>query len=297
MPAPALAALAASLLAAAPPAAPGVAADGTRPDAPDTADAPVPGREAQGDAAPGYPRPLRFDPKVDGLVLGGNAALAIGLTAASSSLTPLRCRWCTPGATGTAGSVDAWARGAVVWSRPADAAHASDLLANVVIPLGALAVAAVPAWVDRDARRFLEDGVATAEGVLVAVNLNLLVKDVSARIRPGPYYHGGGGKDANRSFYSGHASFAASLVAATAAVQGLRDSPATPWIWGVGVPLTLGVGYLRMAADAHWLSDVATGIAVGGAVGYLVPWLLHRPLDERSAVRVVPAPGGLALVF
>jgi membrane-associated phospholipid phosphatase len=292
MPAPALAAIAATLLAAAPPVATGPIAEGAAPDAPDAAHAAVPGRDApRGDPSSAYPRPLRFDPLVDGLVLGGNAALAIGLTAASSSLTPLHCRWCTPG------SVDAWARGVVVWSHPAGAAHASDILASVVAPLGAVAVAAVPAWVDRDARRFLEDGVATAEGVLVAVNLNLVAKYASARQRPGAFYHGGGGKDANRSFYSGHVSFTASLVAATAAVQGLRDSPATPWIWGVGVPLTLGVGYLRMAADAHWLSDVVVGMAVGGAVGYLVPWLLHRPVGERSAVQVVPAPGGLALVF
>jgi hypothetical protein len=40
------------------------------------------------------------------------------------------------------------------------------------------------------------------------------------------------------------------------------------------------------------------GAALGATTGWALPWLLHRPeAAPPPAVRLVPAPGGLALVF
>ena len=61
------------------------------------------------------------------------------------------------------------------------------------------------------------------------------------------------------------------------------------------VPLALATGYLRIAADRHWATDVATGWAVGAAFGVGVPWLLHRtaaptPTPVRRPPRRPPPP-------
>src|SRR4029077_11064630 len=58
------------------------------------------------------------------------------------------------------------------------------------------------------------------------------------------------------------------------------------WIWIGGVGLAGSTGYLRVAADRHFLTDVLVGAAVGTAVGTLMP----RLFDEDDSSRVpVPA--------
>jgi membrane-associated phospholipid phosphatase len=63
--------------------------------------------------------------------------------------------------------------------------------------------------------------------------------------------------------------------------------------------LASGVGYLRVAGEAHWLTDVLAGAAMGGGVGFAVPWLLHRRRAgaRRRGVALLPAAGGFALRF
>jgi membrane-associated phospholipid phosphatase len=57
-------------------------------------------------------------------------------------------------------------------------------------------------------------------------------------------------------------------------------------------------GWLRIASDNHWLTDVVAGAAVGTAVGLTLPGVvLHRASDGGAAVTMYPAPGGIALVF
>jgi membrane-associated phospholipid phosphatase len=43
----------------------------------------------------------------------------------------------------------------------------------------------------------------------------------------------------------------------------------------IGFPVAALTGYLRIAGDKHYMSDVLTGAAVGSAIGYMVP-RLHR---------------------
>jgi PAP2 superfamily protein len=72
----------------------------------------------------------------------------------------------------------------------------------------------------------------------------------------------------------------------------LRGDPAAPWAWGIGLGLAAAVGYLRVAGDAHWLTDVLAGAAAGTAFGVAVP------LAERRLVSgVTLAPGGIAVRF
>ncbi|MGC4000179.1 MAG: hypothetical protein QM767_23180 [Anaeromyxobacter sp.] len=47
-------------------------------------------------------------------------------------------------------------------------------------------------------------------------------------------------------------------------------------------------------APAHWMTDVLAGAAAGTAVGVSVPLLQSRLV---KGVTLVPAPGGIALLF
>lgn len=231
-------------------------------------------------------RALRVDPILDvGLTA---SALALSLVLAGPRFTPDRCQVCE------AGAFDLAARDALRWRDPARAQAASDVLARQVLPLGALLGTALAARAAGAPRAAFADALVIAEAVSVASLLNVAVKDLVGRRRPaaGPAEAGGQG-----SFYSAHTSLAFSLATAAATVASLRGYESAPWFWGVGLTLASGVGFLRLAGDAHWLSDVAAGAAVGGLVGVALPWLLHRPLGARGRVRVVAAPGGLALLF
>lgn len=42
---------------------------------------------------------------------------------------------------------------------------------------------------------------------------------------------------------------------------------AAGWKYSVGIPIAVGAGYFRMAADKHYLSDVAAGAVAGFLVG------------------------------
>jgi len=230
---------------------------------------------------------LRYDLTVDlAITLSATAGM---LLLASPPLSPSTCRLCG------AGDVDLETRRALLWRRPKDARNASDLLINSVMPLGSIFATTLSARAAGDGRQGLVDALLVAEAVSIASFTNALVKDVAARRRPSTDAMQFGSR--NRSFYSGHTSLAFSLATATAAVSGLRGYEATPWVWGVGLTLASGVGFLRLAGDAHWLTDVLVGAAVGGAIGLAVPWLLHRPLGPRGRWRLAAAPGGLALVF
>jgi hypothetical protein len=77
----------------------------------------------------------------------------------------------------------------------------------------------------------------------VVVGSTELVKRVSNRVRPD-------GSD-DRSFWSGHA---ANAMAASG------------WDYRIGITIGIGTGYLRLAANKHYLSDVIVGSAVGLAV-------------------------------
>ncbi|HET9553121.1 MAG TPA: phosphatase PAP2 family protein [Anaeromyxobacteraceae bacterium] len=218
------------------------------------------------------------------------AAGGIALTLASPGLAPGRCRLCG------VGGFDAELREVLRITDPAEALRArrvSDVLVSGVLPGGALALSGLLAREDGTGWRGAgENALVITETLGLAAVLNGVAKDGFARRRPA-------GGDAlqpgsrNRSFYSGHTSTAFALAAASGTVASLRGSEATPWIWGAGMTLATTVGYLRIAGDAHWGTDVLVGAAMGGGVGVLVPWL-HRGRG-RGGLEIVPALRGRGL--
>jgi membrane-associated phospholipid phosphatase len=237
--------------------------------------------------------PLEVDWKRDGttvLVAGGLAGL---LALEENRLTPNHCRFCEPD------PFDREARSALRWGTPRRAALASDLLANGVLPAAAVGQAVLMAWGDGGARQAGEDLLSVTEATLLAIDLNTLLKGTTGRLRPSAWAEGRTtGTSVNRSFPSGHVALAFSLASSAGTVATIRKYRSAPWVWAVGMALASGVAYLRVAGDAHWVTDVLAGAAVGGAVGFAVPWTLHRPRGGRApAVQLLPAPGGFALLF
>jgi membrane-associated phospholipid phosphatase len=254
---------------------------------------------APGAADAGSHHALRYDLALDVPLTAGAGALWFGTELAKSHLAPSTCRWCDPPA------LDREVRDALVWSTPARARKASDVLAFAVVPAATLAPFAFVADSHEDA---LLDALFVVEAVALAQGLNQAVKFSVGRQRPfvrfGNYPEADrpADPDDNLSFYSGHSSLAFSLAAAAGTVSTLRGYRSAPWVWGAGMALASGVAYFRIAADKHYLTDVVTGAVIGTAVGVAAPRLLHpreREGEAGAPVRVtfVPLPVGVHVAF
>ncbi len=86
-----------------------------------------------------------------------------------------------------------------------------------------------------------------------------------------------------RSFYSGHVAATTTATFFTAKVfQDFNpDSKGVPYVWTGAAILPLTVGYLRMEAGQHFLTDVLLGYGLGAVVGYYTPEL-HKKGNEQK---------------
>ncbi len=221
------------------------------------------------------------------LLLAGLAALETDRLAAPA------CRWCEPP------PLDRWARTQLRWRDPSRAAAVSDALvvavpAGAALALGLLAQQAGGGW-----REAGEDLLVVAEAVAVATVLTQAAKLGAARLRPYAWADGGStAVDARHSFWSGHTALAFSAAAAATQVARLRGRAGWRWLAIASFAGAAATGWLRMAGDRHWLTDVVTGAVVGTAAGLGVPLLVLRPAHGRAPpLTLAPAPGGLVLLF
>ncbi|RNI26186.1 phosphatase PAP2 family protein [Rufibacter latericius] len=133
-----------------------------------------------------------------------------------------------------------------------------------------------------------------AETISLAGGLYALTAGLTNRKRPNVYathapleerLH----KYAENSFFAGHTAATASVTFFTAKV--FHDlHPGSPWrpvVWGAAAAFPATVGYLRLRAGKHFLSDNIVGYTVGAAIGILVPEL-HKK-NREMGWRVVPA--------
>jgi membrane-associated phospholipid phosphatase len=232
------------------------------------------------------PPSITVDWKVDGAVTGAALALWIGSELARDQLTPGTCRWCTPP------RLDAWARDQLAWSDPRAARTASDVLV-VGVPVG---LAVYDAMEVGGGHAAAADLLVMAESIAVAGVLGQATKFMVARARPYAL-HGtlpSEGADDRRSFYSGHTTVAFAAAASAGMLAQLRGDQHWPWVYGVGFTAAAATGWLRIAADKHWLTDVLMGAATGTAVGLTVPWL-HRSRSSQAPASPSVAPRFLVL--
>lgn len=85
-----------------------------------------------------------------------------------------------------------------------------------------------------------------------------------------------------RSFYSGHVAAAATATFFTAKVYSdfNPDANGKFWIWTGAAAIPATVGYFRLMAGQHFLTDVILGYGLGAAVGILVPEI-HKVKSDR----------------
>lgn len=252
------------------------------------APSPVPEAAAPVEAGVTLPDGMGAHALVAGLSL---AAWATSETIFKSDFAPLHCRWCdlSPNGVNTLNKIDTWGLRArwPVNLRPA-ADTTSSLVAFVALPAFLIAFELLDR---RGAGRslFVTDAILMAEAVGVAVLVDQVVKFSVARARP--YVHDPSTPpsslpdlSANLSFFSGHATFAFAMTAAAGTLALMRGSKYAWLVWAIGLPVAIGVSYLRMAADMHYLTDVAVGAAVGTFYGVGIP-VLHG--------RMAAGPGGM----
>jgi membrane-associated phospholipid phosphatase len=95
--------------------------------------------------------------------------------------------------------------------------------------------------------------------------------------------------NAQNSFFAGHtaATASATFFAAKVFHDFNPDSPARPYVWAAAAAIPASVGYLRLKAGKHFLSDNLIGYTVGALSGILIPQL-HKK-DNNSGISLSPA--------
>jgi membrane-associated phospholipid phosphatase len=179
----------------------------------------------------------------------------------------------------------------------ANALSNATLWASVALPIAFL-LTADQAEPGRELGLMLESAAITSA-------LLQVVKHRVNRQRPYARYcelacgHAAGERGSRLSFFSGHAALAFSAAVSAGTIASMRSYPHSGWLLGSGLALATTTGYLRIAADRHYFTDVLAGALVGATVGWAVPQLhgmLSSPPDTASAAaRRRPRPSALVL--
>lgn len=239
-----------------------------------------------------------YDLQLDVPASLGVTGAALGASLASvllkDQLAPRQCRICG------AGTFDSGIRDALRWRDTAAAAGGSDALV-VGIPLLAAGALALSGWEAGGARLAMEDLLVASEAVSIAVLATQVAKYSFGRVRPYAWASATPvrGPDAYLSMWSGHTSATFAAAAAAGTVARLRGYRSWPWILGLGLAGAAACGWLRIAADRHWATDVLAGAAIGSVAGLGLPVWLHGRRDAQGTggVRVQPYPMGIAGTF
>jgi membrane-associated phospholipid phosphatase len=204
---------------------------------------------------------------------------------------PDACRWCNP--TG----FDESLRDALVFGKTSrtSVATVSHVFSVGVIPVAAFTALLVPALSEQKGSYALHDAWIMINTVLLTSGVAGGTKKLAGRQRPAFYYGEQGytewsdnAAESNLSFFSADTAWAFSVAASASTLAFLRGNRLAPFIAGGGGALALGTGFLRVAADVHWTTDVLAGAVVGTGLGVAVPLLLHRPSECMPALRIAP---------
>ena len=269
-----------------PPRAPGVPAPAAPPAAAPAARGGAPPPHADGE--PWYRGPYGNNRILHLSIAVGGAIVYPALSPVEHALAPDTCRWCEPNA------LDRGARDRFLWTNTARADFTSDLAAYVMTPgisVGGLLIGTLS---NASVARSIDDLVPVLEASVVARWTSRIIKLAVGRQRPYAHFVGPiDDDDDNLSFPSGHTIGAFSVATSAGMVAHLRGYKSEPLIWIGGLALATTTGYLRIAADKHYMTDVLAGAALGTAVGLTVPLLMRR--DSESEMVPLVSTGGFAI--
>ncbi len=248
-------------------------------------------------AAPARPM-LTYDLPADLTWVGVGGAAWITMELAKPYLAPSTCRWCNPP------GFDTSVKSGLRWSNIKAADTLSNVSGFVLVPLAAYGLdAAFVLTSGGTVKEWAVDALVITEAIVAASDVNQFVKFSIGRERPFVYDLVPDGKgttsapgDNNLSFYSGHTALGFSAAVSAGTIATMKGYKAAPWIWATGLTIAATTGYLRIAADKHYFTDVALGALTGAAIGFAVPYL-HRPCVENgrpcvTGMSAAPAFGG-----
>src|SRR5882724_4869348 len=248
---------------------------------------------------PSPPDSMPIDLRLDLSITLGGAAIWVISELLTPTLAPLSCRWCDRAADGTdqLNSFDSSVRSAWRWRDTGKADTMSSIFSFGLAPLAGFGVGALVAWHDDRLPELAADTLVVAESAMIAIDLNQIGKlafarqrpDVHARISTDPTFQPSSAD--NLSFFSGHATLAFALATSAGTVASMRHHRLAPVMWAAGMLLATTGGYLRIAADRHYATDVIAGAVVGSAVGFTVPYFGHLPVAPHTGLAVVPTDG------
>lgn len=206
-------------------------------------------------------------------------------------LSPEQCHWCAPT------RFDVAARDALRWRDTSAADTLSNWTGYVLAPVAATGLTMLGSE-GRGWRRRFDDVVPVIQSAIVVSLLQHVAKLSAARQRPYAHYATPGelgpSVENDVSFWSGHTSLAFSLAVSSGVVVSTRGYRLAPVVWATGLTLAAATGYLRIAADRHYATDVLVGAAMGSLVGYAWPKLIHPQI--RRDVSIAPSGRGLAVL-
>jgi membrane-associated phospholipid phosphatase len=240
--------------------------------------------------------PLTYDWTIDGVVTGALAVSTVTLVLLNNQLAPLQCKWCVPG------TIDGNLSKSASWSNPQAADTASNVM-QFAVPVGVMGFGLLQGYLHDDPAAGWSAVLLITQATSFAMLANTIVKYTVGRARPYVWQGNPGlyssNSDANVSFFGGHTTFVFAVVVSGSTLFFMQDMPGAPWVLGVGLAAAAFTGYLRMAADKHYLSDVLVGAGVGSLLGWAIPYLFHRPgrKGPPQAGDLMPAPGGIAIAW
>lgn len=238
---------------------------------------------------------LRYDTSESLFLVGSSLYVATLFQFVLNPKVADECRWCDPP------GFDRDAREALVSDDTASMHMAGNITAFTAAPASAFGLTGWAA--DHDGRfdEFWVNNLLIAEATSTTVALTQAVKPWVARQRPAVRFRqheweSYGPAEKNASFFSGHSSFAFALAVSSGTISSMRGYRLAPLVWAVGLPIAAFTAYSRVAADAHYLSDVLVGTALGAAMGFSLPYFSHAPLARAGVVSwrpmLIPAAGG-----
>ena len=243
---------------------------------------------------------IALRPAVDAALTGAGLVAFVVPELLKGKLLPEHCTLCDgddnsglpgTGSRGSLNAVDAYFHdaltGFVLPRKTADTV--STVWAFALLPIGSIAGALLATGPHATDGAGLRATVIILESTAVSAALIQGVKIIAARKRPFVRYGDGettgpydlADRDSHTSFPSGHTALATALGVSLAMTATLEESRAAPWLWGAAAAMSVTTASLRMIAEKHYLTDVATGAAIGAACGVVFP-LLHRRGGELA---------------
>jgi membrane-associated phospholipid phosphatase len=233
----------------------------------------------------------------ESLITAGSLAIALVGFKAVERKPPALCRGGFSGCDGAVDSlrgIDAYARRhwALASFRGRERARNLSYLtlaSTLVLPSAFLLGSDQPA----QGRELL---LSVESGAITAAVLQVVKHRVN---RPRPYAHycrlgcgdDLGERDTQLSFFSEHTAVAFSFAVSAGTIASMRSYKNAGWVLGSGLTLAAATGYLRIAADRHYFTDVLMGALVGAAAGWAVPklhGLRDRPVGAPTATERRP---------